>query len=336
MPLIGWLWFLGMLVPVSGIIQAGVQSMALRFVYFPIIGLFITIVWTIGKVLDKIKMPVGKIVGGIVICICIVLSSNQLRVWQDNLTLFEQALKNTKNNFIAHCNYGLSLYYRGNLSEAKEHILDALRIYPRFVEARLNLGMVFEKEGDFSSAAEQYKRAIEIRPDLPFGWKSLAQVLNQLGQNEDALKAALVAEKINPNDPDLQFMLGYLSSRNNMPHDAIMHYRKALAINPNQPAVLNNLAWLLSTLPDDSLRNGKEAVELAEKANALIGGENVTILGTLAAAYAEANRFDDAIATAQKAIQLAEATNQKELAEKNAKLLKLYSELKPYRESVGK
>jgi Flp pilus assembly protein TadD len=158
--------------------------------------------------------------------------------------------------------------------------------------------------------------------------------LNQLGQNAEALKAALVAEKITPNDPDLQFTLGYLCSLNNQPRDAIMHYRKSLSITPSQPVVLNNLAWLLATLPDDSLRNGKEAVELAEKANVLTGGKNVIILGTLAAAYAESNRFNDAIATAQKAIQLAELTNQKEFAEKNAKLLKLYSESKPYRESL--
>lgn len=338
MALTGWMWFLGMLVPVSGIVQAGIQSMALRFLYFPAIGLFIMFVWGLASQLGEVrlvKFRIDRLAAAITICVCIVLTSNQLKYWQNSLTLFEQTLENTRNNFIAHCNYGLALFYQGNIQEAKEQFLDALAIHPRFVEARLNLGMVFEKEGNLASAEEQYKIAIELRPDIPFGWKALARVLNQSGNKQDALKAAKVAEKINRYDPEAQYTLGFLYSANGFPREAIEHYKKCVELNPVMPAALNNLAWLLATLPDDSLRNGKEALEYAEKANRLTGGKNTVILGTLAAAYAEMGRFDDAINVAQKAIQLATERGEKEYIEKNKKLLDLYRQSKPYREPIG-
>ncbi|MGC8830777.1 MAG: tetratricopeptide repeat protein [Verrucomicrobiia bacterium] len=337
MALVGWLWFIGMLVPASGIVQAGIQSMALRFVYFPAIGLFMMFVWIVAERLEGVslfKLRMDKLAAGLTICACIVLTSNQLNYWQNSITLFEQTLKNTRNNFIAHCNYGLALFYQGNLAEAKEHFLDALAIHPRFVEARLNLGMVFEKEGNLSAAEEQYKIAIEIQPDIPFGWKALARVLNKSGNKQDALKAARVCEKMNPGDPELQYMLGYLYSANKSPREAIEHYKRCIELNPEHPAALNNLAWLLATLTDDSLRDGKRAVEYALKANALTGGRNVIILGTLAAAYAEAGRFDEAVKTAQIAIQLAIEKDEKELIEKNKKLLNLYLQSRPYREAL--
>jgi hypothetical protein len=101
---------------------------ALRFLYFPIIGLFIIMVWVVSKVLDKLKngVAIGKMAGVIVICLCIVLSSNQLRVWQNSLTLFEQALKNTSNNFRRIAIMDLRCFIRVT-HQAKEHILDALR-----------------------------------------------------------------------------------------------------------------------------------------------------------------------------------------------------------------
>lgn len=338
MPLIGWLWFLGMLVPASGIIQAGMQAMAMRFIYFPVIGIFIAYVWGADDLLSRhqIGSKIKKTLAGLVIVLCFIFSSRQLMVWQDSLSLFEESLKNTKNNFIAHCNYGLALYYRGNYALAKEHFLDALRIFPKFVEARVNLGMVLEKENDVVGAYEQYKIAVSQRPDLPFIWKSLSKTASMLGKTEEALNAVLKAIELNPGgDPELYFMAGYLSAVLLKPSEAIKYYRKSLELNPLQPVVLNNLAWLLSTLPDDELRNGNEAVTLAWKANELTGGKNVIINGTLAAAYAEAGDFENAVNTARRAIELAVSTGEKQFEQKNRELLKLYLNKKPYREPLN-
>lgn len=337
-PLIGWFWFLGMLVPASGIIQAGMQAMAMRFIYFPIAGIFITCVWIADDLLSgfSISAPLKKVLATAVIIICFILNSNQLLVWQNSLSLFEETLKHTKNNFIAHCSYGLALYYRGNYKEAKEHFLDAIRIFPKFIEARMNLGMVLEKENNFEEAYEQYRMVTAQRHDLPFAWKALAKAASQIGRTEEALQATLKAIELNPaSDPELYFIAGYLASTLSRAADAVNFYRKSLELNPNQPVVLNNLAWLLATLPDDNLRNGNEAVALAQKANELTGGKNVIINGTLAAAYAEAGNFEKAVEIARKAIELAASINEKQIEQKNRELLKLYLDKKPYREPLN-
>ncbi|MCX7872209.1 MAG: tetratricopeptide repeat protein [Verrucomicrobiae bacterium] len=336
-PLIGWLWFLGMLVPVSGIIQAGMQAMALRFIYFPVIGLLLAYVCVVDDLLTKIRNGefLKKFIAATAIIICFIVSSKQLIIWQNSLSLFENTLKHTKNNFIAHCNYGLALYYRGYYSEAKEHFLDAIRIYPKFIEARINLGMVLEREGDISGAYEQYRTVVDMRHDIAFAWKSLARVASQIGKNEEALDATLKAIELNPSsDPELYFMAGYISFLLSNPSQAIKYYRKSLELNSKQPIVLNNLAWLLATLPEDELRKGQEAVSLALKANELTGGRSVIINGTLAAAYAEAGEFDKAVETAKKAIELAIAVNDKQFEEKNRELLELYLNKRAYREPL--
>jgi len=336
-PLIGWFWFLGMLVPASGIIQAGMQAMAMRFIYFPIIGFFIMCIWTVDDLLSGLSFQtlLKKSLAGLVIILCFYLNSLQLLNWQNSLSLFGETLKHTKNNFIAHCNYGLALYYQGNYKEAKEHFLDAIRIFPKFIEARLNLGMTLEKENDFEGAYEQYRIVISQRQDLPFAWKSLAKAAMQIGKTEEAMQAVLKAIELNPDsDAELYFIAGYLASSLSKPAEAITYYRKSLELNPSQPIVLNNLAWLLATLPDDNLRNGNEAVALAHKANELTGGKNIIINGTLAAAYAETGNFEKAVETARKAIELATSANEKQLEQKNRELLQLYLNKKPYREQL--
>ena len=118
--------------------------------------------------------------------------------------------------------------------------------------------------------------------------------------------------------------------------EAITHYQKALQIKPDSPGVLNNLAWLLATCPDAHLRDGVQAVKYAERACELTHYGVAPLVGTLAAAYAEAGRYDDAIAAAQKACALAAAAGEQELLEKNQKLLALYRAHQPYHEAAGK
>jgi len=115
--------------------------------------------------------------------------------------------------------------------------------------------------------------------------------------------------------------------------EAVAQYREALRLNPNLTGVLNKLAWVLATSPEDELRNGAEAVRLAERACELTQYREPLFLGTLAAAYAESGRFPEAVTTAEKAEQLASSAGLKDLAEKNRQLLELYRAGKPYRES---
>jgi tetratricopeptide (TPR) repeat protein len=131
-----------------------------------------------------------------------------------------------------------------------------------------------------------------------------------------------------------ELKLAAISSDNRQFSDAIHHYQRALELDTNSVPALNNLAWLLATAPDPGLRNGKEAVRLAERACRQSEFKEALLLGTLAAAYAEAGRFDDAVATAQKARELALTNGQKDVADANERLLELYKSRQPYHQEA--
>jgi Flp pilus assembly protein TadD len=139
--------------------------------------------------------------------------------------------------------------------------------------------------------------------------------------------------RVTPDDAEAHFQLARLLARQRRPAEALAHYRETLRLKPDWPEARNNLAWLLATLPHSELRGGTEAVLLAERACAETGRSKAVFLGTLAAAYAEAGRFADAVKTASEAEELAQAGGEKALTVALLKLRGLYSESKPYRES---
>jgi len=182
------------------------------------------------------------------------------------------------------------------MDEAISQYQKTLEIKPDDAKAHNNLGDVFNKKGRVDEAIAQFQKAVEIQPDYAEAHRNLAICLRQQGR------------------------MG----------EAIAHYQKALQIEPANPSIQNSLAWLLATCSEASLRNGKKAVELATQASAATGGENLVILHTLAAAYAEAGRFSDATATAQRALQKAEAQPNAKLAGQLQSELKLYQAGTPF------
>jgi cytochrome c-type biogenesis protein CcmH/NrfG len=141
--------------------------------------------------------------------------------------------------------------------------------------------------------------------------------------------------RVSPNDPALHcFLAGVLNSQGRI-KDSIAHYRAALKLQPKLPEALNNLAWILAANADPQTRNGPEAVDLAERACRLTDSKEPVMVGTLAAAYAEAGRFAEAVTTAEKAARLAEQAGQPELAARNRKLIELYRAGKPYHEPAA-
>jgi Flp pilus assembly protein TadD len=176
------------------------------------------------------------------------------------------------------------------VDEAIAHFQKVLEIKPDDVEAHFNLGNALVQKGRVDEAIPHFQKALEIKPDDAEARQNLSNALVQAGR---------VGE-------------------------AIAQYQKGLEIKPADPAFQNNLAWLLATCPEPSLRNGGKAVELAQKANLLTGGENPIFLHTLAAACAEAGRFPEAVETAQHALRLAEAQSNASLAEALQLELMLY------------
>jgi len=297
---VGWFWFLGTLVPVIGLVQVGEQALADRYTYIPYIGLFIAIAWGAAEIARRSKF-LKALTWSVLLCALAVLvaaTHRQTLHWRSTETLFRQAVAVTENNPMAREILAGALLEAGDLDEAEQHAGEALRLQPGFVEAEITLANILARRGNYEEAASR-----------------LAEVLRK-----------------NPRDWNTHFSLAQAFKLSGETARAIEQYRLGLRLKPEHPDALNNLAWILATHPDAALRNGSQAVELAERACALTRHRRPMLVGTLAAAYAEAGQFDKAIAAAQKARALALASGQEDLAHKNSELLNLYQGGQPYRE----
>ncbi|MEY2427489.1 MAG: protein O-mannosyl-transferase [Verrucomicrobiota bacterium] len=358
---VGWFWYLGTLVPVIGLVQVGMQSMADRYTYVPLIGLFIAITWGVADGVEaqgsrlkaKVEGKKGKeghqgaspqpghpegmditqprvasselpwdkrptapyperVVSGrprgdrvalavlalIVLGLCVSLTATQVRFWKNTETISVHSLAVTSDNPLMQNNLGTALLEEHRFEESAEHFRAALRIQPNYAEAESNLGFSQALQGKLDDAIEHYHRALELKPTIVRTHYVLGQALSAQGKRDEA----------------------------------IAEFRITLELNPDWPPALNDLAWFRAADPRPEVRDGAEAVELAERACRLTEYRDPLMIGTLAAAYAEAGRFDDAIKTGEKAQALATATGKPALAERNRELLKLYREHKPFHE----
>jgi Tfp pilus assembly protein PilF len=302
---VGWLWFLGTLVPVIGIVKVGDQSMADRYTYIPLIGLFMIVAWGGAELCGRLprwKAPAAA-TGVAMLIGCAVLTRVQLGYWRNSERLFEHAVNVTEDNCIARGILGVALFEKGELDAAKAQFIEAKQIKLKY--------------GNRSVGDMLY---------------NLALVSLKQGKTNEARSYLNDALRITTHPPEVLFRLALLLMSQGRIEEAITHYRDALKLKPDMADVLNDLAWVLATTPDPKLRNGPEAVRLAERACELTDSKMPIVVGTLAAAYAEAGRFDKAISTGEKARSLALSTGQNAVAEKNAKLLELYHAGRPYRE----
>jgi Flp pilus assembly protein TadD len=208
----------------------------------------------------------------------------------------------------------------------------AIQINPNYAEAQNNLGHALAAEGRLDEAIENYRQAIQINPNYAAALDNLGIALATKGRFDEAVENYRQAIQVNSNSPEIFFHLGMTLGQLGRTREAVAPYREALRLNPNLAVALNNLAWVLAASPDDELRNGAEAVRLAERACELTHYGKTAFIGTLAAAYAEAGRFPEAVITAEKAEQLATAAGLTAVAAKNRQLLELYRAGKPYHE----
>ena len=475
---VGWLWYVGTLVPVIGLVQVGQHGMADRYTYIPLIGLFVMLAWGVPEAVSRWPFRRAALGLGAAAALtgCIIVTTIQLRYWQDDFKLFEHALAVTERNPVTHghiawrlmsggktnealqhyeralqidpaiegIHYALGNWHRreGRLDEARREYLAELELHPRGALVKNNLGLVFTAQGKDDEAMACFKAALEINPDCLDAHNNLANMLAAKGKLDEALAHYLAALRLlprhsethlelpwllhfnlgrllaqqskpdeaaehfaavlrlKPNDPKVQNRLGlalvklgkldeavalyqkalennptFGEARNNLgivlarqgkldeavacfrralqdgaepaeAHknlgmvlaaqakvpEAVAHYRETLRLKPDLPDALNNLAWLLATHKEASVRNGAEAVQLAERAMHLAPKDDVPTLDTLAAAYAEAGRFADAAKTAQQAQALAQSAGNTNLASELGERLKLYQSQHPYRE----
>ena len=366
--LTGWLWYLIMLTPVIGIVPVGAQARADRYTYLPQIGLYLLLTWAAAELCAGWRHRRVVLGGGsaIILTALIFCAHAQTVYWRNSELLWTHALARTSGNFIGHSNLGNALLQKGDVDEAIVHYQQALQIKPDSAQTHNNLGNALLQKGDVDEAIAHCQMALQIKPDFAEAHNNLGNALLRKGHVDEAMAHCQKALQIKPDYAEahnnlgmallkmgrvdeaiahfqqaLQIKPAYAEARNNLGNarlrkgqvdEAIAQYQQVLQIKPDSPNVLNNLAWLLATCPDARLRNGVQAVKYAERACELTHYGVAPLVGTLAAAYAEAGRYDDAIAAAQKACALATAAGEQELLEKNRKLLVLYRARQPYHE----
>ena len=279
--IIGWLWYLVMLVPVIGIVQVGLQGHADRYTYLPQIGLLIALVWLLYDLAQSHAHKMILSVAGVMIVGTLsILSAKQTGYWRDTEALWRHTLDVTPNSDVAHAGLGGILFARGQINDAIDHYETALRLRDGNVAAHFGLARALVAEQKTDAAISHLQKTLEIQPDYIAASNDLGVLLASKGEIKDAIAA----------------------------------WRRTLTFDPGNADASNNIAWVLSTAADADLRNGTEALGLARRA-IQTGGENPVVLRTLAAAQAENGQFSEAIETCRRGRELAERIGDQAMAE---------------------
>ncbi|MFZ1936953.1 MAG: tetratricopeptide repeat protein [Thermoguttaceae bacterium] len=423
---VGWFWYVGMLVPVIGLVQVGLQAMADRYTYLPQIGLCTAVTWTAAAVGRKFLsggriaalrpwaygVACALLLAGLAAC-----GWRQTALWKNSETIWTYTLAHTTNNVFAHNNLGAALAKRDATDAAIAHFQKATALSPTFAMSyanlaaaldakgqsdaaavaymkadlspcmnviywsrkaletnpnswsdRLKLGNALAGCGELEQAATEYRQVTNIRPDCAVAHNNLANVLLTQRRSDEAITEYRKAIALNPNYADAcnnlgtalanrgefdaaiaQFRravqiapalasahgnLGMALSKQGKIDEAMVHWRERVRLRPSDPHGLSQLAWAMATRPEPSVQNAKEAVELARWAVELSHSREPVPLSTLAAAYARAGRFADAVKTAKKALTLALRQKNQSLANSIKAQLALYESHTPYLETT--
>ena len=252
----------------------------------------------------------------------------------DAIAHYRLALQMQPDSWDAEYNLGTALVAKGQVDDAIFHCERAVGMRPTDPDAQVSLGNALFAKGRIDEAIAHYQKAITAQPDHFLARYSLGHALLEKGELEGAIQVCRIALLLRPSDADCQTTLAIALEEKGNPTEAIQHYQKAIELAPKSISTLTNLAWLLATSQDASLRNGAKAIELATQADRLVGGTNTLVLRTLAAAYAENGEFTNAIRTARSAMQLARMHGEDSLTRDLDQQIRLYQLGMPYRETT--
>jgi tetratricopeptide (TPR) repeat protein len=289
-----------MLVPVIGLVQVGWQGRADRYTYLPQIGLYIAVTWAVAD-LTTLRRCQRIIVSTAAILTIGALSLRawaQTSYWRDSETLFKHALAVTTNNDVAENNLGIEYLRQGKLNEAVSLLQAAVDLRPDNSPAHENLAKALLQDGQVAGALIHYRKLLELQPDNIEVHNIVGTVLTQQGRIREGVE----------------------------------EWQKVLAIQSDNGNAMSNLAWIFATSPDDSLRDGAKAVQLASEALRISGHRIPIIFRTLAAAYAETGEFSKAIQAAQQGVALANSQGNSGLAAELQSNIVLYQEQRPLRD----
>lgn len=237
---VGWLWYLGTLMPAIGIIQVGSQAMADRYTYIPLTGLFVLVAFGASDLIRRFRMPrfipVG--VGLAVLAASAAVTAVQVGHWRNSVSVFSHALDVTRDNVLSRTELGLALLEEGNTEAATSHLESAVRMDPRFPVAHLNLGNAYARAGRPEDAATEYRKVLELPPNeaTPRAYSGLGMQLNKMGKKEEAREYLLKAIEADPEQTAVQTLLGNSELAKGNIEDAARYISRAIETDPNDPA----------------------------------------------------------------------------------------------------
>ncbi|NTW16970.1 MAG: tetratricopeptide repeat protein, partial [Syntrophaceae bacterium] len=263
---VGWLWYLGTLVPVIGIVQVGLQGMADRYTYVPLIGLFIMSVWGVPDLLKKwrYKKVTLAVLSLLILAVLAIGTWRQVRYWQSSFTLFERTLEVTSNNYVMHSELGNILKAQGKLEEAISHYTKALRINPNYAYGHNNLGTVLQEQGRFTEAASHYAEALRINKNYADAHNNMGIVLQEQGSFQEAARHYGEAIRLRPDYEKAHINLGETFAAQGKYDEAMDSYSKALRINPDLIKIHYNMGTILLSQGklEESIAHFREAIRI--------------------------------------------------------------------------
>ena len=297
--LVGWLWFLGTLVPVIGLVQVGRQAIADRYTYIPMIGLGVMLVWGAADLLARVRR--GELVGGVLAALaltgCALATRQQLSYWKDGCTLFTHTLAVTKDNALAQNNLGTALAALGRRDEALLHYAEAVLLQPADPVMRNNFGAALAKAGRIEAAMEQYGAALQAKPGFDEAHNNLGAALVAQGRLDEAILQFRQALAARPDYAEAHNNLGGVLAMQQKHAEAVEHYAAAIRLSPDAASGHLNYALSLEKLgrADDALNQFSEAFRLDPRST-----EAAYNLGRFLVQH---SRFEDAIIPLSEAIR---------------------------------
>ncbi|MEO5720638.1 MAG: tetratricopeptide repeat protein [Chthoniobacterales bacterium] len=264
--IIGWLWFLVALVPVIGLVQVGAQAMADRYHYIPSVGLFLALVFGLGNLAERFRIPrsVGATVAAIALFTLASLTARQVGWWRDSVTLLRRTLAVTSDNMLVQYNLACALYERGDYAEAAPHFSEGLRLKPDHLKSLVNMGMTLRKLGRRAEALGYYERAIEVKNDSAIVRWQHGLVLAELGRADEATRQMIAAVELAPDNFEMRVDFGLRLTQSGRLPEAIAQLQQAVRILPENAEARNNLGLvlLMAGRPAESIPQFSAALRL--------------------------------------------------------------------------
>ena len=335
--IVGWLWFLGMLVPVIGLVQVGEQALADRYTYFSATGIFLGLTFGVVDLAKRFQLPKMILPAAAIAVLgaCLALTNRQLGFWENSELLFRHALAVTADNDTARLNLGSALEAKGDLEGALVQYRATIRLNQKSYQAYSNLGKILLAQGKPGEALDYCLQSVQANPGRATLRNNLGIVLAELGRYDDALGEFANAAKLDSTYAPPRFQTGKVLLKQGRDAEALPHFQAALQIEPNNLAMLIFVARLLAADENAAARNGSQALALAVQANHLTPRPQPVALDTLAMAFAETGDFEQAVKWQQQAVSLADAAGQQEDITTMRQRLELYRNHQPWRESFS-